>query len=69
LLGLTQYFLFCNKESLHQLLDYTTPDVMYQTGIGSGAMIVDKFSKPTETVVIELANVSESYVKKTRSLI
>jgi putative transposase len=60
LLGLTQYFLFYNEERLHQSLGYTTPDVVYQTGIGGGAMIVDKFSKPTETVVIELANASES---------
>jgi len=60
LLGLTQYFLFYNEERLHQSLGYTTPDVVYQTATGGGAKIVDKFNKPTETVGIELANVSDS---------
>jgi len=60
LLGLTQYFLFYNEERLHQSLGYTTPDVVYQTAMGGGAKIVDKFNKPTETFVIELANVSDS---------
>lgn len=60
LLGLTQYFLFYNEERLHQSLGYTTPDVVYQTAIGGGAMIVDKFNKPAETVATELANASES---------
>jgi len=49
LLGLTHYFLFYNEERLHQSLGYTTPDVVYRTGIGGGAMIVDKFNEPTET--------------------
>jgi putative transposase len=35
-------------------LGYTTPDVVYQTGTGGGAMIVDKFNELTETGVIEL---------------
>ena len=33
LLGLTQYFLFYNVERFHQSLGYTTPDVVYQTGL------------------------------------
>ena len=60
LLGLTQYFLFYNEERLHQSLGYATPDVVYQTATGGGARIVNKFNKPTETEVIEQANVSES---------
>ena len=49
LLGLTHYFLLYNEERLHQSLGYTTPDVVYQTGIGGGAMIVDNFNEPAET--------------------
>ena len=49
LLGLAHYFLFYNEERLHQSLGYPTPDVVYRTGIGGGAMIVDKFNEPAET--------------------
>jgi putative transposase len=60
LLGLTHYFLFYNEERMHQSLRYSTPDVVYQTGTGGGAMIVDKFNGLTEIGVIDLANAGES---------
>jgi hypothetical protein len=41
-------------------LDYTTPDVVYQTATGGGAKIVDKFNKPSEALATELSNISES---------
>ena len=41
--GLTEYFSFYNFERPHQSLGYKTPDAVYQTGIGGGAVIVDKF--------------------------
>lgn len=43
MMGLTHYFLFYNNERKHQSLGYVTPDAVYQTGVGGGAMIVDKF--------------------------
>lgn len=43
LLGLTTYFIFYNSERRHQSLGYVTPNVVYQTGVGGGAKIVDKF--------------------------
>jgi putative transposase len=49
LLGLTEYFAFYNGERYHQALGYKTPDQIYQTAEGGGAMIVDKFNKLTET--------------------
>jgi len=49
LLGLTHYFLFYNEQRMHQSLRYTTPDVVYQTGTGGGAKIVDKFGGARET--------------------
>lgn len=44
-LGLTEYFLFYNRERTHQSLDYRTPDVVYRTASGGGAKIVDKFKE------------------------
>jgi putative transposase len=62
LMGLTQYFQFYNEARWHQSLGYQTPDVVYQTATGGGAKIVDKFNGPTETLAIELSNVSESLI-------
>jgi putative transposase len=44
LLGLTEYFVFYNTERMHQSLDYSTPDAVYQTARGGGASIVDHFT-------------------------
>ena len=41
--GLTRYFAFYNGERPHQALNYQTPDVVYESGEGGGAMIVDKY--------------------------
>ena len=42
-LGLTDYFAFYNDERPHQALGYKTPNRVYQSAVGGGAMIVDKF--------------------------
>ena len=47
-LGLTEYFLFYNRERMHQSLDYKTPDVVYRTASGGGARIVDKYTERKE---------------------
>jgi putative transposase len=49
LVGLTLYFQFYNQERWHQSLDYKTPDEVYKTAIGGGAMIVDKFNGTGDT--------------------
>jgi putative transposase len=49
LMGLTQYFLFYNEERWHQSLNYKTPNGVYQTAIGGGAKIMDKFNSSGET--------------------
>ena len=46
LLGLTEYFAFYNSHRPHQSLGYATPDQVYQSGMGGGARIVDKYPKP-----------------------
>ena len=49
--GLTRYFAFYNGERPHQALGYQTPDLVYATGKGGGAMIVDKYGKVTDSAV------------------
>lgn len=46
LLGLTEYFAFYNGERPHQSLGNRTPDVVYRSGEGGGARIVDRFGGP-----------------------
>jgi putative transposase len=43
MVGLTEYFAFYNGERPHQSLGQKTPDEVYRTALGGGAMIVDKF--------------------------
>ena len=46
LLGLRAYFAFYNRERPHQSLGYRTPDLVYHSGEGGGARIVDRFGAP-----------------------
>jgi putative transposase len=52
MVGLAQYFSFYNEERPHQALAYRTPDQVYTSGIGGGAVIVDKYGPgvPKEAV-------------------
>jgi putative transposase len=43
LLGLIAYFSFYNDERPHQALDYQTPDQVYSSAQGGGALIIDKY--------------------------
>ena len=43
MVGLAQYFAFYNAQRPHQLLGYQTPDQVYRTGGGGGALIIDRF--------------------------
>jgi putative transposase len=43
--GLSRYFMFYNGERPHQSLGYETPEVVYRTATGGGAMILDKYPK------------------------
>jgi putative transposase len=52
LVGLTDYFVFYNEERYHQSLGYKTPNAVYQTAVGGGAKIVDKY-KTTEKIIAE----------------
>ena len=47
--GLAQYFAFYNGERPHQALGYQTPSHVYATGVGGGALIIDRFGDDDET--------------------
>jgi putative transposase len=51
--GLTRYFAFYNSERPHQSLDQNTPDIIYRTAIGGGAMIVNKYPQTADDLQME----------------
>ena len=53
--GLTRYFAFYNGERPHQALSYQTPDAVYASGRGGGAMIVDKYGGVPASAIVEEA--------------
>jgi len=52
--GLAEYFTFYNSERPHQSLGQETPDVVYKTAMGGGAMIVDKYPRAVEGTPVPL---------------
>ena len=42
MVGMAAYMSFFNAERPHQSLHYKTPEQVYRTGIGGGAIILDK---------------------------
>ncbi len=46
--GLTQYFAFYNGERMHQSLGNKTPDEVYASASGGGALIIDKYPREEE---------------------
>ncbi|CUI09069.1 Mobile element protein [Janthinobacterium sp. CG23_2] len=51
MVGLAQYFAFYNAERPHQSLGYETPASVYRSGVGGGALIVDKYGDAEVGVV------------------
>lgn len=52
MMGLAQYFAFYNAERPHQSLGYETPASVYRSGVGGGALIVDKYGD-AEVLAVE----------------
>ena len=67
MVGLAKYFVFYNGERPHQSLGQETPDVVYQTAIGGGAVIVDKFGGAVEEPPVPLRSTGVSSTAEARS--
>ena len=67
MVGLSKYFTFYNGERPHQSLGNETPDVVYRTGMGGGAMIVDKFGGAGEEPPVPLRYTGASSPATARS--
>jgi putative transposase len=67
LVGLTEYFAFYNGERAHQSLGQQTPDVVYRSAIGGGAMIVDRFGGAVEESPVPLRSTGDSSTPEARS--
>jgi putative transposase len=51
--GLADYFIFYNSERPHQSLGQKTPEIVYRSAIGGGAVIVEKFSRAVEETTLK----------------
>jgi putative transposase len=59
--GLAEYFAFYNGERPHQSLGHLTPDVVYRTARGGGAVIVDKFPRALEDLPVPQRSTGRSF--------
>ena len=64
MVGLTEYFVFYNSERPHQSLGQQTPDIVYRSAIGGGAVIVDKFPRAVEGTPVPLRSTGDSSTAK-----
>ena len=67
MVGLSKYFAFYNEERPHQSLGQKTPDVVYRTAMGGGALIVDKFGGAVEETPVPLRSTGDSSTAEARS--
>jgi putative transposase len=54
MMGLTPYFMFYNHARKRQSLGYQTPELVYRSGVGCCAKIVDKFGGVLEELEAEI---------------
>lgn len=60
MIGLAEYFVFYNTQRPHQSLGQITPDAVYRSGIGGGAMILDKYPRTEKDEKSETKGFRES---------
>jgi len=64
--GLAEYFAFYNGERPHQSLGQKTPNAVYRTALGGGAMILDKFGGAVEESPVPLRSTGDSSTAEAR---
>lgn len=67
MIGLAKYFVFYNGERPHQSLGDKTPEVVYRTAIGGGAMILDKYPRAVDEPPVPLRSTEGSSTTKARA--
>jgi len=67
MVGLAEYFVFYNGERPHQSLGQKTPEVVYRTAVGGGAVIVDKFPRAVEEPSVPLRSTEGSSTAEART--
>ena len=67
MVGLSDYFAFFNGERPHQSLGQKTPDVVYRSALGGGALIVDKFGGAVEASPVPLRSTGDASTAEARS--
>ena len=65
--GLAKYFAFYNGERPHQSLGNITPNIVYLTAIGGGAVIVDKYPRAVDESPVPLRSTGDSSTAEPRS--
>jgi putative transposase len=66
--GLADYFIFYNNERPHQSLGQKTPEIVYRSAIGGGAVIVEKFSRAVEETPVPLSSTEVSSTAEATTL-
>ena len=67
MIGLAEYFAFYNSERPHQALNQRTPAAVYQSAIGGGALIVDKFGGTAKPMSVSLCDGATDATTEARS--
>lgn len=65
--GLAKYFAFYNGERPHQSLGNITPDIVYRTAIGGGAVIMDKYPRAMDVSPVPLGSTGDTSIAESRS--
>ena len=66
-IGLAQYFTLYNGERPHQALGNRTPAEVYRSGVGGGALIVDKYPRAVEEPPVPLRSTDDSSTAESTS--